>query len=211
MSDEKIRVAEAFLERTLCQKNRDRRTVALRHICEEAVDIAKGCDSCLDLRLPVAAATLNRALFERLIYAKWAAEAEENAIRFSEAALEEAARQLRKMLDRGVGKVIRKSSKEDFTAEFRKSETFKELRRPPGFEEMARIAGIEDIYLKLYGMMSMAAHGTSFDMPSDADRLLYITSNAMPALLSSITAVCEAWYSRKRTLTRKDLVDHLKI
>lgn len=211
MSKETIIASEAFLNRTSCQTNRDTRTTSLRHICEESVDIAKGCENAIDQGLPVAAAILNRALFERLIYAKWVAEAEENATRFSEAAFEEAKRQLRKILDRGAGKVIRETSGEDVTTDFQKDEIFNELRRPPGFEDMARASGMEDIYVKLYGIMSMKAHGTSFNMPSETNNTLYIISHAMTAQLSAIIAICEAWYSRRRQLTRQDLIQYLKI
>jgi hypothetical protein len=211
MIKDHITSAEIFLNRTSCQINRDTRTIALRHICEEALDIAKGCDDSLALRLPVAAATLNRALFERFIYAKWVADDELNASRFSEAAIEEAKRQLRKILDRGAGKVIRESTGENVTTYIRKENIFDNISRPPGFEEMASASGIEDIYVKLYGVMSMKAHGTRYNMPSDDNKALYTITHSMSALLSAVIAICEVWYSRKRQLTRQDLFQYLKI
>jgi hypothetical protein len=207
-----IREAEAFLKRSFLQEKRDNRTVALRHICEESVDIAKACVHVSDNDLPIAARVLDRALFERIVFGKWVAESEENADRFTNASLEEGVRQLRKYLDRGVGKIIRTSTGENVTEEFRNSHKFKEILRAPKFEDMAREAGMEDIYTMLYGPMSMLSHGNSFGLPRNrSGSEQHIVLSSITAQLAALIAVCEAWYSRQRTLTREDLRVYFKI
>jgi len=99
--------AEAALAATVLHRERDARTRALRHICLEALDLAKACYFVEMAALPAGALVLDRALFERLIVALWVSRSDENAERFMDAAKHETARQLRKFIDSGVGALVR--------------------------------------------------------------------------------------------------------
>lgn len=161
--------------------------------------------------LPTAALVLERALFERLVFALWVAQSEANVQQFLEAAMYEGLRQLRKFIDNGIGVLRRESTGEDVTEAIRKDPRFAEIKRLPSFEAMATATGIGDVYVGQYGFMSMFSHGNTYDLDLEPAEMLQMARSAAAGELAAVTAVLTAWYESSSQLTRHDLRQFLKV
>lgn len=161
---------------------------------EICIEYAKGALALSREDLPAAMATLERAVLEQVIAIRWATLSPDNALRLKDAALEEMARLVRNLIAGPHGRIVRRSTGEDATAEFQAQAAMVHARRPPRFDIMAREAGLERLYAQLYGMLSLIAHGNAPAFMRDGQPHTAIGLETMKTLLLAVRETMDHFY-----------------
>lgn len=203
---DRIREATNLLAGYIHVNLTDDRDRALVHILSESLDLASGVLKCANADLSTAAHVLDRALFERFLYAAWVVQSESNAARYCKAAYEELARSLRKLLDAGQWEVRRTSTGEDVTELLLKDPKMQNLQRPPTFLSMARETGLEPAYTHFYGIMSMFSHGNTFGLaPAPIAGDVKMLRSSASALLACVNLFCRGWLAERRQTANAEI------
>jgi hypothetical protein len=175
---------------------------ALIYCLRRGADIAEGCVLAVKAKLPESSITLERSLFESLVWTRWVALSDENARAFSNAAKYELKRLLRKNLQAGYARVANKITKQDRSSEILQSTPMKIIPNRLLIEDKAKVTGLERVKTMIYGFQSIHAHGTAFGIISNGKLEKELYASAMSALgfIQCINLTVQNWIiSRKQT------------
>ena len=111
-----------------------------------AAENATGCAILADADCYTSLATVLRSILEGLFVTYWASLNEENGQKILGSLKNEGARLLRNMLQSRRGVIRRKSTGDDVTGEFLKSDFIAEATRPNRINKMAEEAGLGELY-----------------------------------------------------------------
>jgi len=133
-------------------------------------------------------------MVESLILILWVCVSEDNAIQQSHAGLAEFTRVARINLEQGHLKIHNRENGEDATAEFLKTDRFKNLTKQKKVIDQATEAGVEDLCQVFYRFMSLATDG--HDMignDEDPEAGLIVDLQAIGAMCKGVGNVGENW------------------
>ena len=134
----------------------------VRQMLERAGHLVRAAGALGDQENPTALSVLSRAILENLIVLLWVQVAEENPEFLKQSASTELARSARINFEKGKARVVNRLTGEDVTAEFLRSDLFKDLGKRASVQNRAREAGVEDLYTVFYRFMSLDTHGIDF-------------------------------------------------
>ena len=170
------------------------RDVEVKQIVGRCAELVRGASALAAQKNQVAVAVIGRTMVESLILILWVCVSEENAIQQSQAGLAEFTRVARINLEQGHLKIRNRENGEDATAEFLKTDKFKNLPKQKKVIDQATEAGVEDLYQVFYRFMSLATHG--HDMignDEDPEAGLIVDLQAIGAMCKGVGNVGENW------------------
>jgi len=173
----------------------------VRNILARSAEILRGAAALGRQSNAVALGVLARTVVESLILLLWVEVSDENALHQSNAGLAEFKRVARVNMERGTLKVKNSKTGEDATAEFLRSERFKDLPKSKKIVDQAKEAGVEHLYDVLYRFQSMSTHGHDIGNEGhDTEALVAIDMQAIGALSTAIGHAGLRWLlHRERT------------
>ena len=172
----------------------------VRHMLERAGHLVRAAAAVGDHENPAALGVLFRALLENLILLVWVQVSDENPGILKKAASTELARAARVNFEKGKARVVNRRTGDDLTAEFLRSDRFKNLGKRASIEERAREAGVEDLYTVFYRFMSLETHGLGLAQGSESQHIAVAYLQGIGALAASSGHVGVKWLKhRQRT------------
>lgn len=172
----------------------------VRKILARSAELIRGASALGRDRNSVALGVLARTIVESLILLLWVEISEENALHQSNAALAELKRVARINLERGTLKVWNRKTGEDATADFLRSDRFKDLQKSRKIVDLAKEAGVGNLYDVLYRFQSMSTHGHEIGKGDNVEALVIMDLQAIGALSMAIGHVGLRWLiHRQRT------------
>lgn len=193
------------------------RESAVIHCLKRAADIADGFILVAEATLVESANILERSLFEALVVTRWVTLSDVNAQTFSEGALNELKRILRKNLQSGNAKIFSRKGQGDKTAEFLHSEVMNGIPKRIRIEEIAKEAGLERIYTMYFGFQSLLVHGTSLGIKFDEgyvngeEKSLYIAVMAAGGFMYAINQTTRDWIVKREQTSMAEILRILGI
>jgi Family of unknown function (DUF5677) len=163
--------------------------VALSHLLKETLELAYAVSTLGHYPSIACHATLTRAVLERLFMAAWVGLSEQNAASYLGAGRREALRQLRKTLTKREARMRDKRTGEDRTATILQRMKAHDLSPPPKVEDLATATGLQPLYTRLYGTLSLLAHGNSANVPYERDLGCDGMVASTSALLRAVAAI----------------------
>ena len=128
------------------------------------IDNATGCAVLAENDLGPPLVTVTRSIFESLLVTYWATLSDTNAQTVLSTSRNEGFRLLRNLLRNNRGVIQHKITGENFTDKILNSPELAELKPPPRFNKIAEDAGLKKLYDRVYGILSMFAHGNATDL-----------------------------------------------
>ena len=187
--------------------------LALRYCIERTVDMTAGCLRVVELNLPVSSTTLARGLLESLFTIYWLVQSEENAANFTQASKNELKRLARAAINTGYAKVSDKTTGEDISQQFLKSEDMRDIPKRPEIAEMARISGLEKVYRTVYGYASMIVHGNFFGMATteEMDDQILAALDVAISIVKAINTITITWQEQHKVLEASVVLQILNV
>lgn len=173
----------------------DPRDEFARHQLRRAAELIRGAAALGSVENPACLGILSRSLLEQLITVLWGIRSVENAVSQIGAGPAELAKALRINLKAGTAKVFDRSTKEDVTASYLKSEQATQSRRRKSVEGQAKEADVLDLYTVFYRFLSLETHGHNESPTEKADitALCIVHLQGMGGISRAIGQACIWW------------------
>ena len=189
--------AAAKMPATGAEQKRD---VAVRRILGRSAELMRGAASLGRDRNPVTLGIVARVVLEDLIQLLWVEISDSNAEAFEQAAKVELTRVARINLESRRAKIRNRHTGEDVTAEFLKSDRFKNLPKRKSVADRAEEAGVTDLYNVFYRFLSMETHGHDLSGSRDIDAAAVMHMQGIGALGKAVGHAGVRWLvHRERT------------
>jgi hypothetical protein len=170
------------------------RDMEVKQIVSRCAELVRGASVLGAQGNSVALSVIGRTMVESLILILWVCVSEENAIHQSQAGLAEFTRVARINLEQGQIKIHNRENGEDATAEFLKTDRFKNLPKQTKVIDQATEAGVQDLYHVFYRFMSLATHGHDMiGSDEDPEAGLVVDLQAIGAMCKGVGHVAVKW------------------
>ncbi len=179
----------------------------LCYFMERAVQIGEACFRISDLQVPLF--VLARVLCEDFFTVYWISLSEENAAKYSRAALSEMAKMMRENLENKRARVRDTSSGEDVTAQFL-PELKRHVSKKKTIKQIAKESGLSKVYDIVYRYDSLEVHANTFglsELKSEMDGIAVAVS-AINAFLRVILLVAD---NKDRPVTAEEVLSALNM